>query len=140
MTLHQTLVAIEEAWDEQFEADCEGWSVLMPLIEKAKRSCEEGNPYTKHCLNSMNQFQHIRSQGFVALENKLPIEIRRTVGKTIPTFKRTNPTPLSDLKKCWGDGRSTYFLHTTIGLWDTDTRTRSRGIGWDFITRRMRGR
>ena len=44
-TLHQTLVAIEEAWDEQFEADVKAGR-LEPLIEKAKRSCEEGN-YTK---------------------------------------------------------------------------------------------
>lgn len=44
-TLHQTLVAIEESWDEQFEADVKAGR-LEPLIEKAKRSCEEGN-YTK---------------------------------------------------------------------------------------------
>ena len=44
-TLHQTLLAIEAAWDEQFEADVKAGR-LEPLIEKAKRSCEEGN-YTK---------------------------------------------------------------------------------------------
>lgn len=43
--LHQALVAIEDAWDEQFEADVKAGR-LEPLIEKAKRSYEEGN-YTK---------------------------------------------------------------------------------------------
>ncbi len=86
----------------------------------------------------MNQFQHIRSQGFVALENKLPIEIRRTVAKQFQLLQTNQSHPsLSDLKKCWGDGRS--VLHTTIGLWDTDTRTRSRGIGLGHI-QSMRGR
>ena len=32
-TLHQTLVVIEEAWDEQFEADVKAGR-LEPLIEK----------------------------------------------------------------------------------------------------------
>ena len=44
-TLHQTLVALEEAWDEQFEADVKAGR-LESLIEKAQRNCEEGN-YTK---------------------------------------------------------------------------------------------
>ena len=44
-SLHKTLVAIEEAWEKQFEADVKAGR-LEPLIEKAKRSCEEGN-YTK---------------------------------------------------------------------------------------------
>ena len=43
--LHQTLVAIEEAWDEQFEADVKAGR-LESLIDNAKRSYEEGN-YTK---------------------------------------------------------------------------------------------
>ena len=53
--LHQTLVAIEKAWDEQFEADVKAGR-LEPFIEKARRSCE-GRQLYKDCLNSMNQFQ-----------------------------------------------------------------------------------
>ena len=44
-TLHKTLVAIEDAWDEQFEADVKAGR-LEPLIEKTKQSCDQGN-YTK---------------------------------------------------------------------------------------------
>ena len=79
----------------------------------------------------MNQFQHIRSQEFVALENKLPVEIRRAVAKQFQLLQTNQSHPSLRFKKCWGDGRS--VLHTTIGLWDTGTITRSRGIGLGHI-------
>ena len=44
-SLHQTLVAKEEAWEKQFEDDVKAGR-LEPLVEKAKKSCEAGN-YTK---------------------------------------------------------------------------------------------
>ena len=41
----------------------------------------------------MNQFQHIRSQEFVALENKLPIEIRRAVAKQFRLLQTNQSYP-----------------------------------------------
>ena len=62
----------------------------------------------------MNQFQHIRSQEFVALENKLPVEIRRTVAKQFQLLQMNQSHPSLRFKKVLEDGHS--VLHIIIGL------------------------
>lgn len=79
----------------------------------------------------MNQFQHIRSQDFVALEDKLPLDIRRSVAKQFQLLQTNQSHPSLRFKKCWGDGCS--VLHITIGHWDTDMRTRSLVIGLEHM-------
>jgi len=50
----------------------------------------------------MNQFQHIRSQEFVALENKLPVEIRRAVAKQFQLLQTNQSHPSLRFKKVLG--------------------------------------
>ena len=47
----------------------------------------------------MNQFQHIRSQEFVALENKLPVVIRSIVAKQFQHLRTNQSHPSLRFKK-----------------------------------------